>query len=168
MSGDTSQPERAGVDTSIIVATKDHLDDLVEMAAAFRDLLKRPGPTDSGLRQGILSLIEQENREFFAAYDADGHSLGYVQQRYAYSLWLSGNEARIEDLFVWPERRRTGIASQLIEYAIHRASTRECLGITLETNELNTAAIALYEKYGFASGSTRFENSRELWFTRAI
>ena len=108
------------------------------------------------------------NREFFIARDEAGHSVGYIEQRYEYSMWLSGNEARLENLFVWPEYRRAGVASALIEYAIEKAASRECRGITLETNEMNTESVALYGKHGFSNGTSRYKDGKHLWFTRNI
>lgn len=152
----------------VIVATKEHIDDLVTMVAAFRDLLNRPEPNDTVMRQNILRLLEDENREFIAAFGEEGKSLGFVQLRYEYSLWLSAGEVRLEDLFVWPEHRRTGIASTMIAFATERAVSRGCRGMTLETNESNSNAIALYQKLGFTTGSPRYDQGRELWFTRTI
>ena len=116
--------------TEVIVATKEHLEDLVAMVATFRDVLKRTAPDEADIRASLDRLIGQENREYFVARDEAGKSLGYIEQRYEYALWLSGNEARLENLFVWPVYRRTGVASALIEYAIERAATWECRSIT--------------------------------------
>jgi ribosomal protein S18 acetylase RimI-like enzyme len=156
------------METNVIVATKEHFEDLVAMVAAFRGVLKRTTPFDADIRESLEQLRGQENREFFVAQDEAGNSLGYIEQRYEYSLWLSGNEARLENIFVWPEYRRAGVASALIEFAIERAAARGCRGITLETNEMNTASVALYVKHGFSNGTSRYKDGKHLWFTRSI
>jgi ribosomal protein S18 acetylase RimI-like enzyme len=156
------------MNTEVILATKEHLEDLVAMVAEFRDVLKRTSPDEADIRASLERLLGQENREFFVAQDEAGKYLGYIEQRYEYSLWLSGNEARLENLFVWPEYRRAGVASALIEFAIKRAAARECRGITLETNEMNTASVALYVKHGFSNGTSRYKDGKHLWFTRSI
>jgi len=111
--------------TDVIVAAKEQYEDLVAMVAAFRDVLKRTTPSEADIRGSLAMLLKQENREFFIARDEAGHSVGYIEQRYEYSMWLSGNEARLENLFVWPEYRRAGVMSALIEYAIEKAASRE-------------------------------------------
>ncbi|MQG75780.1 MAG: GNAT family N-acetyltransferase [SAR202 cluster bacterium] len=152
----------------VIVAAKEQYEDLVVMVAAFRDVLKRTTPVEADIRESLAMLLEQENREFFVARNEAGHSLGYIEQRYEYSMWLSGNEARLENLFVWSEYCRTGVASALIEYAIERAASRECRGITLETNEMNTDSVGLYGKYDFSNETSRYKGGKHLWFTRGI
>ena len=154
--------------TEVIVATKEQYDDLVAMVAAFRDVLKRTTPLEADIRESLAMLLEQENREFFIARAEAGHSVGYIEQRYEYSMWLSWNEARLENLFVWTEQRRAGIASALIEYAIEKAASRECRSITLETNEMNTESVALYRKHGFSNLTSRYKDGKHLWFTRGI
>ena len=84
----------------VIVAAKEQYEDLVAVVAAFRDVLKRTTPVEADIRESLAMLLEQENKEFFVARNEAGHSLGYIEQRYEYSIWLSGNEARLENLFV--------------------------------------------------------------------
>ena len=100
----------------------------------------------------MTTLLGQENREFFVARYKAGHSLCYIEQRYEYSMWLSENEARFENFFVWPEYRRARLASVLTDYAIGSAAGREFWGITQETNEMNTASVALCTKHNFPTG----------------
>jgi ribosomal protein S18 acetylase RimI-like enzyme len=156
------------VKPEIILATQTQHEGLAAMAVAFRDVLKRSSPSEADIQQSISMLLEQENREFFIARDEAGHSLGYIEQWYEYSMWLSGKEACLENLFVWPDYRRAGVASALTEYAIERAVVWECRSITLETNEMNTASVSLYGKLGFTSGSSRYEGERLLWFTKGV
>ena len=154
--------------TEVIVAAKEQYEDLVAMVAAFCDVLKRTTPSEADIRESLAMLLEQENREFFIARDEAGHSVGYIEQRYEYSMWLSENEARLENFFVWPEYRRAGLASVLTDYAIGSAAGREFWGITQETNEMNTESVALYGKHGFSNGTSRYKDGKHLWFTRNI
>lgn len=56
----------------------------------------------------------------------------------------------IQDVFVQPERRRQGIASQLTEAAEAEARKRGCDRISLSTSlDQNPAASALYAKLGY-------------------
>ena len=127
------------------IAKLSDLDDLLELVIGFRDHLQRSVPDDSRLRESLERLITIGDSEFFLSVDDAGRGVGYIQQRYRYSLWLSGLEACLEDLFVTPSRRRQGVAKGLVQFAIRRAGEAGCRSIKLDTNESNQAAFRLYE-----------------------
>ena len=58
-------------------------------------------------------------------------------------------DAEIMNIAVKIDKRNLGIGSILLVNLIQLANTYDCTSIFLEVNELNTAAIHLYEKYGF-------------------
>jgi ribosomal protein S18 acetylase RimI-like enzyme len=150
------------------VADLSHLDDLQGLVAEFRDLLQRGRPYDPALRQNLQRLFAKGEAEFLLAVDDTGRAVGYVQQRYRYSLWYGDMEATLEDLFVSAATRRQGVATHLLRFAIERAKDRGCQTIKLDTNESNHDAIRLYQRTGFLSGSTRFANSRQLSFEKYL
>ena len=77
------------------VADLSHLDALQGLVAQFRDLLQRGHPYDSVLRQNLQRLFTKGEAEFLLAVDDTGRAVGYVQQRYRYSLWYSDMEATL-------------------------------------------------------------------------
>ncbi len=155
-------------ETQIRVAEIGHLESLVRLVAGFRDELGRSGPSDGKLREEVRGLLERGEAEFFVALENDGACVGYIQQRYRYSIWVSGLEACIEDLFITPDVRQTGVGSRLVEYALARARAKGCRAATLDTNELNEPAIRLYRRLGFSCGSSRFPGGKQLWFERSL
>ncbi len=64
-------------------------------------------------------------------------------------------ESYISNIAVLPEYRRTGVAQALLERAMQGAKERGCAFVTLEVRVSNTAAVALYEKNGFAVAGRR-------------
>ena len=86
--------------TKVIVANKEHFEDLVMMVTMFRDVLKRTTPFEANIRKSLERQLSQENREFFVVQYEARKSLGYIKQRYEYSLWLSSNETQLKNLFV--------------------------------------------------------------------
>jgi ribosomal protein S18 acetylase RimI-like enzyme len=150
------------------VADLSDLDDLQRLVAAFRDHLERSQPDDTALRENLRRLVTTGGAEFFLAIDDTRRGVGYVQQRYRFSLWLGGLEATLEDLFVSPASRRQGVATYLVQFAIERAKKRGCRAIKLDTNEGNHEAIRLYQRLGFLSGSTFFSESRQLSFEKIL
>ena len=56
----------------------------------------------------------------------------------------------IRDVFVDPRWRRTGVARGLLDAVCTAARQHGALRLTLQTEDDNTAALRLYEGYGFA------------------
>ena len=150
------------------VAGPADLDILLPLAAGFRDTLRRSVPDNETLKEGLRHLLTSGEAEFFLAVDDTGTAIGYVQQRYRFSVWTSGPQATLEDLFVSPVGRRKGVGEQLVRFAVVRAEEKGCESVKLDTNESNLEAIQLYEKLGFSSGSTRFSDSRQMSFEKPI
>jgi GNAT superfamily N-acetyltransferase len=55
----------------------------------------------------------------------------------------------VRDLFVHPRWRRTGVARGLLDAVRAAARRRGALRLSLQTEDDNTAALRLYERYGF-------------------
>lgn len=144
------------------IATPEDAEALVQMAIGFRNHLGRNAPTDTQFREGIHRLLQAVDAEFYLA-TADGLPIGYVLQRFRYSMWAGGTEASIEDLFVDPARRQHGTGRQLVEFAIARARQRPCTTVCLDTNENNPASTRLYTGLGFSAHS-RHWNGRQIFF----
>jgi len=138
------------------------------LATSFRDELGRSEPSDADFKASIKVLLLDGDTEFIVALDEAGDCAGFIQQRYRYSMWASGREACIEDLYVAPESRHRSVGSRLVEYAVARAQAKNCLSIALNTNELNEPAIYLYTRLGFSSESSRFPGGQQLWFERPL
>ena len=64
------------------------------------------------------------------------------------------DEAHITNIVTKKDMRNLGIGSKLLENLIEKAK-ENCSLITLEVNEKNRFAIALYKKYGFETLGTR-------------
>ena len=62
-------------------------------------------------------------------------------------IWNVSGEGQITNIAVHPDMRKKGIASEILKQLISSSKTFE--KIFLEVRESNTAAICLYEKYGF-------------------
>ena len=80
---------------------------------------------------------------FLAAEDA-GETVGYLGMEYVL------DEGGITNVAVFPVHRRQGIADALIKELLRRAKALGLATVTLEVRAGNAAAIALYQKNGFA------------------
>ncbi len=85
---------------------------------------------------------------FIAAEDEEGHVLGYA------GLHAVLDEGYIDDIAVAPDARRHGVASALLD-VFCRFGAVNLAFLTLEVRTSNTAAIALYKKFGFRQAGLR-------------
>jgi len=134
----------------------------------FRDFLERPAPTDAEISQGVRTLLEADDTQIFLACDGE-QTMGYVIQRYRWSMWVAGIEASIEDLFVSAGCRRRGVGKALTDFAIAAAAQRGCKAISLNSNEFNDAANKIYTRRGFSAESKRWQGRQifsRKWLTR--
>jgi ribosomal protein S18 acetylase RimI-like enzyme len=153
---------------NVQVATKADVACLSTLIGAFRDHLGQPLPDDDAILNSLERLLADSGTEFLIAFSKDRIALAYTQTRYYYSLWSTGLEAQIEDLFVLPEARRRGLGLQLIQRVIGRAQAHSCRLLVLNTNERNTAALGLYQKVGFTAERSRWQGGRQLWLERPL
>ena len=89
---------------------------------------------------------------------ADGRVMAYGG-----ILWAP-DEGQIINIATHPDARRRGMAAAILEHLIDAARLRGCEQLSLEARVSNTAAIALYERYGFVQMGVRrgfYKNPRE-------
>ncbi|HEY2216859.1 MAG TPA: GNAT family N-acetyltransferase, partial [Solirubrobacteraceae bacterium] len=88
--------------------------------------------------------------QHLVALDSDGRVIGTL-------LLLSfGDEAKIGRVVVAADRRRRGIASQMLQIALTRAREQRFTRVRLAAQ---IVAVALYEQAGFAVESEPFEEA---------
>lgn len=150
----------------IRIATHQDEGHIVALAVAFRNHLERQVPSETQFTESIRALLSSQDAEFIVASN-DAHIVGYVLQRYRHSMWSSGTEATIEDLFVDPVGRKQGTGKALIEFALARATQLGCVSACLDTNEFNVASTKIYTELGFSSLSKRW-NGRQIFFRQSL
>jgi GNAT superfamily N-acetyltransferase len=132
---------------SIIRATIEHLDLVAPLFDGYRQFYKQPSNLD-GAHQFIKDrLIRHESVIFLALLDEA--AVGFTQLYPSFSstsmqrLWI------LNDLFVAPAGRRSGVGEALIERARQFAVESGAKGLMLETAVTNTTAQRLYERLGW-------------------
>ena len=94
---------------------------------------------DQALSSGQIVLVAEIN----------GQICGFLVAR------VTGDEAEILNMAVYPAHRRNGIGTALLSAAISSAQSRHARTIYLEVRESNSAAVAFYAKHGFAKIAVR-------------
>jgi len=120
-----------------------------ELLDRFNRAYDVPTPGPEFLAQRIEELDGEGCAVFLARDGADDAGVGVVRFRPA--LWAAGLEAYIAELFVTDEHRRRGLGAELLEAMIGLARELGCEWIELGTDEQDTDAHRLYERFGFSN-----------------
>ena len=86
-------------------------------------------------------------------------AVGMVHFIYHRSNWSIGNSCYLQDLFVSPDMRGTGVGRQLIEHVYTTARAAECAKVHWLTHETNATGIALYERIAERPGFIQFRKA---------
>ena len=126
----------------IVPMNADHLESLERLE---RICFSRPWS-----RKMLAEELENQCAAFLVAEDAvTGDVLGYA------GLLVAADEGYITNVAVFPEYRRRGVAAQLLSVFENFARGSHLAFLTLEVRPSNTAAIALYESFGFRQAGRR-------------
>ncbi|NLU24234.1 MAG: ribosomal protein S18-alanine N-acetyltransferase [Clostridiales bacterium] len=127
---------------NVIPMTADHLD---ELARLEKICFSRPWS-----RQMLAEELENQCAAFLVAVEPlTERVVGYA------GVLVMADEGYITNVAVFPEMRRQGIARQLLDVFVRFAKANELAFLTLEVRPSNTAAIALYQGYGFTERGRR-------------
>ena len=126
----------------IVPMNADHLESLERLE---RICFSRPWS-----RKMLAEELENQCAAFLVAQDGDtGKVVGYA------GLLVVADEGYITNVAVFPEYRRRGVAAQLLSVFENFARGSHLAFLTLEVRPSNTAAIALYESFGFQQAGRR-------------
>lgn len=122
---------------------------LAPMFDAYRQFYGQASDLD-GSRRFLEKRLQNDESVVFAAVDESGdQGLGFVQLYPSFSSVSVSSTWILHDLFVVPERRRTGVARALMEAARALAVETGADGLSLSTATDNFGAQSLYESLGY-------------------
>ena len=120
----------------------------------FRDWWGNAEPGYEQMLDSVRHIMEGRDGEYLLAARPDAMTaddpVGVAQLRYRWSVWKTGYDCWLEDLYVRESARGMGIGRALVMGAIDLAQSRGCRRIELDVNEDNEAARALYAACGFS------------------
>lgn len=100
--------------------------------------------------QALREELDNKHALFLAAVEEQsGETVGYI------GCHVILDEGYIANVAVSPSARRMGVGSALVQALLEQAMQRGASFVTLEVRASNAAAIALYQKYGFAPAGIR-------------
>ena len=109
-------------------------------------------------KESFMNELSNELARYYSAFDSENNLVGYA------GCWQILEEVHITNIAVSPDFRRNGIGEKLLRKIIDDCYENKAKYITLEVRVSNTAAIGLYEKYGFKSLGIRkgyYQNNNE-------
>ena len=123
-------------------------DDLLELLARQFAELEIPLPAEK-LASGVDGALADRRRGSFLIARAERRSIAVAYLNFQWSLEHGGLSAWLEELFVVPEGRGTGLGARLLTAACAHAAERGCAAVDLEVEEAHPRAARLYEREGF-------------------
>ena len=119
--------------------------DVARLLYAFNTEYDDPTPEPPQLAARMRELMAADTVVLLAGDGPDGVAV----LRFRLSIWSSGKECYLAELYVTPERRGQGLGRALMERAIEVAREEGANWMDLGTSEDDVAARALYESLGF-------------------
>lgn len=133
----------------IAVVTETDLSDLLPLLRAYCDFYK-VSPSDRELLDLARSLLADPDCEGFQliARESSGRAVGFATVYWSWSTLTAAREAIMNDLFVHPDARGSGLAEALIEECRERSRHRGAVSLGWQTAKDNLRAQTVYERVG--------------------
>jgi GNAT superfamily N-acetyltransferase len=132
---------------SIIRADASHLEPLVPLFDAYRQFYKRAPDLDAA-HAYLHDRLERHECVVFLALDGE-NAVGFTLLHTTFNSVAMGKLWLLNDLFVTPEARKSGLAEALMLVATEAAREDGAIGLFLRTATDNLPAQSLYEKLGW-------------------
>ena len=129
-------------------ATIADLDLLVPMFDAYRQFYRKPPDRDLA-RRFLSERLQHDESIIFIAFQENGAAAGFTQLFPSFSSGAAASILILNDLFVVPEARRSGIGRLLLKAAVDLGQAVGAVRLTLSTEVTNHAARSLYESAGW-------------------
>jgi GNAT superfamily N-acetyltransferase len=133
----------------ISIATEADLPELLALMRGYCDFYE-VSPADDELLALSRSLIadpEHEGVQLIAS-DADGKPVGFATVFWTWSTLSASRIGVMNDLFVHPDARGSGVAEALIRACVERCRERGATSLGWQTAKDNARAQAVYERVG--------------------
>jgi GNAT superfamily N-acetyltransferase len=145
---------------SIELVTEQDLDALLALMRAYCDFY-RSTPSDEALLELSRALIADPERDGVQLIARDPRStpVGFATIFWSWSTAVASRIGVMNDLYVVPEARGTGLAERLILACVQRCALRGASMLEWQTAPGNLRAQAVYDRVGAA---------REQWLTYTL
>ena len=146
-------------------ATLDDLPEVGRMLHAFNVEYEDVTPAADVIARRLAPLLESGDLAVLLVGDGPD---GLAVLRFRPSIWITGLECYLAELYVRPPLRGQGRGRALMEAVLAFARERGAGYIELNTGEDDTAARALYERLGFSNTEGKADGSSQLYYEREL
>ena len=113
-------------------------------------LIEHDLPADPDrIDRGLDAAFRPGSPAWLLLAERDGKPVGVLLANQIVSAEKGGETLWIEELYVIPEARRTGVARAILSYVVEQARQRALRALDLEVVRSQAAAFALYRAAGF-------------------
>lgn len=133
---------------TIVRAEARHLDEVLRLLTTqLRD--HQVEVDDATLAAAVRAVLDDARRGFILVAEVDGRCAGVAFVGMFWSLEHGGRSAWLDEFFVLPEFRGTGIGTKLLEAVAAACRTLGCKAIDLEIDAAHERVRGLYERHGW-------------------
>ncbi len=104
-------------------------------------------------KRGLRMIIDGEADGIILVAEKDSVVTGMVSLQKVVSTAAGGYSLLLEDMFVMPEHRHSGVGEKLVKEAVRWGKENSVLRIQLAADKRNTSAINFYSANGFNTGN---------------
>lgn len=136
------------MNTVIRPATPDDAAAIRALVVALAEYERLPPPDDAAQARLLADAFRPQPRVEIAVAEVAGAVVGYAFFFETYSTFLARPTLYLEDLFVLPAQRGTGVGKALMIYLAREAARRECGRMEWAVLDWNETALAFYRHLG--------------------
>ncbi len=139
----------AATDATIKLVAPEDCGDLLPLVRAYCDFYEA-NPTDASLLELFEALMEDPDRDGvqLLARSPSGEPVGFASLFWTWSTTRAGRIGVMEDLFVAPQARGTGVAEALIAECAAQCRRRGAGQLSWQTAPGNQRAQRVYDRVG--------------------
>ncbi|MBS2012943.1 MAG: GNAT family N-acetyltransferase [Deltaproteobacteria bacterium] len=105
----------------------------------------------AALRSALVGLVTHPERGAVLLAREGSRAVGIAVLAYTWTVEHGGKVAWLDELYVVPERRSSGLGTRLLREAMDHARRHGCMAIDLEVDADHARVEALYLRHGFAA-----------------
>ena len=113
-----------------------------------------PAPADE-LHEVFNDLVSREDVGFVVIGEEDGAAKAVCTASFVQAIRTAGRYAILQEMYVEPESRSSGVGKAVIDFALGHAEASGCQVVELGTPSNGQRQIEFYERAGFANVGAR-------------
>ena len=141
---------------NVRLATADDQEDVLTLVRGLLiELGGSPAPAQAQELSGVFNSLVSGSAGFVVIAEVEGVARAACTASYVTALRTAGRYCILQEMFVEPESRGSGVGQTVIEFALEHAAANGCEVVELGTPRNGFRAIQFYEREGFENIGAR-------------